>query len=198
MELLSRRPGPRPARRRGWPFRGAWILALGLGFAASRAPAQPVVAPEYQLKAVFLYHFAQFIQWPPTAFADAQAPLIIGVLGKDPFGAALDQTVSGETVDRHPVRVQRFDRVEEVEACHILFISRTSAAELDHILRTLRGRSILTVGDADGFARAGGMIGFVTEDNRIRFRINLRAARAAHLILSSNLLRPAEIVAAED
>jgi len=174
------------------------ILALGLTSVGSGLRAQPVVAPEYQLKAVFLYHFAQFVEWPPGTFASPQAPLVIGVLGKDPFGAFLDQIVSGESVDHRGLRVRRYARVEDVDACQILFISPSGSSELGPILQALKGRSILTVGDASDFARAGGMIGLVTADNRIRFRINLGAAKAAHLTLSSNLLRPAEIVATEN
>ena len=171
-------------------------LCLAPGLPALRA--QPAVAPEYQLKAVFLFHFAQFVQWPRQAFPEPDSPLIIGVLGADPFGPLLDQIVSGQTVNHRRLVVRRFRDVEQVDGCHILFIARTSPADLRQILNALRGKSVLTVGDMAGFARQGGMIGFVTEDNRIRFRINLQAAKAAHLTLSSLLLRPAEIVAGED
>jgi hypothetical protein len=169
----------------------AWLLSGGLS-------AQPEPPGEYQLKAVFLFNFAQFVEWPPQAFADAQTPLVIGVLGRDPFGAYLDETVRDEKVNGRSLTVQRYRRVEEIGACHILFISRSEADRLGQILASLKDRNILTVGDADGFTERGGMIRFVIENNKIRLRINLNAAKAARLTISSKLLRPAEIAAGKD
>jgi uncharacterized protein DUF4154 len=97
-------------------------------------------------------------------------------------------------VQAHPLAVQRSRRVEEIRGCHILFVGREEQERLGEILDTLKGRPTLTVSDADGFSRRGGMIGFMTDRNRIRLRINLEAARAAELTLSSKLLRPAQIV----
>lgn len=156
--------------------------------------AQATTTPEYQLKAVFLFNFAQFVEWPDSAFPEPGAPLVIGVLGDDPFGAFLDETVRGETVDNHPLEVQRFRRVEDVDRCHILFVSAPREPRLQDVLERLAGRPILTVGDAENFSRRGGMIRFVNERNRIRLLINLEAAQAAKLKLSSKLLRPAQIV----
>lgn len=151
--------------------------------------------PEYQVKAVFLFNFAHFVEWPAAAFADTQSPLVIGVLGDDPFDTALDETVRDEKVSGHPLVIRRFRRAEDIADCHILFISRSETPRLGEILGRLRGRSILTVGDVAGFALAGGIIRFVTENNKTRFRINVETARAARLTISSKLLRPAEIVA---
>jgi uncharacterized protein DUF4154 len=156
--------------------------------------AQAVAPAEYQLKAVFLFNFAQFVEWPTEAFPEARTPLIIGVLGQDPFGAYLDETVRGETVNGRPLAVQRYLRVDEVKTCHILFVSRSEVNRLEPILTHLKGRNILTVSDAVGFAELGGIIRFVTERNKIRLRINLEAAKGANLTISSKLLRPAEIV----
>ena len=168
------------------------LLAVLWAFVATSS-AQPV-AREYQVKAVFLFNFAQFVEWPARAFPDAAAPLVIGVLGQDPFGSALDETVRGEKIGDRPLVVRHFPRVAEVDQCHILFISRSEAGTLDEILATLKSRSILTVADTEGFALRGVMIRFLTENNHIRLRINLDAAKAAGLTLSSKLLRPAEIV----
>lgn len=156
--------------------------------------AQSPPAPEYRLKAVFLFNFAQFVDWPASAFPEPNTPLVIGVLGEDPFGAYLDETVRGEKVNEHPLEVRRYRRVDEIGACHILFVSQPEQAHLEQILDSLKDRSVLTVGDAQGFATRGGMIGFVTEQNHIRLRVNLDAARAANLTISSKLLRPAQIV----
>lgn len=174
----------------------SWAVALATATAPAPAQtaAQASVTPEYQVKAVFLFNFAQFVEWPPSAFPDSAAPLIICVLGEDPFGSYLDETVRGETVQGHPLAIQRSRRVEEIRNCHILFVGRQEQERLGEILDTLKGRPALTVSDADGFARRGGMIRFMTDRNRIRLRINLEAARAANLTLSSKLLRPAQIV----
>lgn len=169
---------------------GAVLLLLG-GLARGAAPS------EYQLKAVFLFNFAEFIEWPPGAFDDAQAPLVIGVLGEDPFGAMLDETVRDESVGQRKLVVQRYRRAEEITRCHILFISQSETGRLEPILTLLRGRNILTVCDTPGYALRGVMIRFVTDKNKIRLRINLEAARAAGLVISSKLLRPAEIVTSE-
>jgi hypothetical protein len=193
MALLNPARGRRFAPGRSRRLRcglglAVWWLAGGLG-----AAAQPV-ALEYQLKAVFLFNFAQFVDWPPRAFANRGSSLVIGVLGDDPFGPYLTETVRDETVHHRPLVVEHYRRVEEVKDCHVLFISRSETAQWGRIFAGLKGRNILTVSDADGFAEHGGMIRFVTENNKIRFRINLAAVKAADLTISSQLLRPAEIV----
>ena len=169
----------------------ALLLSGGLDLSAQMAPAR-----EYQVKAVFLFNFAQFVDWPPQAFPDAQTPLVIGVLGEDPFGTYLDETVRDGKVNNRPLAVQRYRRVEEIKTCHILFISRSEADRLGQILASLKERSILTVSDTEGATQRGVMIRLVTEKNKFRLRINLEAAKAANLTISSKLLRPAEIVAA--
>jgi hypothetical protein len=172
-----------------------WLLLSVLLVSGALALSAPAAAPgEYQLKAVFLFNFAQFVEWPPQAFPDAQAPLVIGVLGMDPFGAYLDETVRGETVNNRPLVVQRYGRVEDINTCHILFISRSEADRLEQIVASLKGRSILTVSDAEDAALRGVMIRMIMVENKIRLRINLEEAQAANLKISSKLLRPAEIV----
>jgi hypothetical protein len=186
---------PRPAFNRTALFRLA-LVAVGLALAA--APARGNAAREYQIKAVFLFNFAEFVEWPADAFADTKSPLVIGILGEDPFGQAMDEAVRGERVNNRPLVVRRYGRVEDVTTCHILFISHSERGRTNRILGELRGRSILTVSDMDQFTRQGGIIRFVTENSRVRFRINVEAARKANLTISSKLLRPAEIVTAAD
>jgi YfiR/HmsC-like len=154
-----------------------------------------VSAPEYQLKALFLFNFTQFVEWPPEALASPDAPLVICVLGQDPFGAYLDDAVRDERVRGHPLRAKRALRLQEVDGCHVLFVSGSESDQFKRILSYVKGRSILTVGDRDGFVSAGGVIRLVTIDNKIRLRINPEAARAANLVISSKLLRPAQMVA---
>jgi hypothetical protein len=170
----------------------AVLLALAVAPARAQAPAAPT---EYQVKAVFLFNFSQFVDWPAASFADARAPLVIGVLGSDPFGATLDEIVRGETVNGRPLEVRRYDAAEQIDTCHILFIERSQDERLDAVFAALKGRSVLTVGDFEGFARRGGIIRFVTVGNKIRLRVNLAAAQDAKLAISSKLLRPAQIVA---
>jgi hypothetical protein len=165
------------------------LLVRGAGLAGQTAQA-----PEYQVKAVFLLNFAQFVDWPADAFPDADTPVVIGVLGDDPFGGVLDQTVRGERLGGRSFQVRRYQRVDEIKICHILFIARSEESRPEGILAGLKNRPILTVSDVDGFAERGGMIRFVTDRNRIRLQINPPAAEAAHLTISSKLLRLAEIV----
>jgi len=188
-------------RHRLWRrLRAAWLISsllLTLLGTERELPAQTPASREYSVKAVFLFNFAQFVEWPTTAFHEAETPLVIGVLGEDPFGAYLDETVRGEKVNNRPLVIERYHRVEEIKTCHILFISRSETDRLEKIFTALKGRNILMVGDSDRFCGRGGTIRFVTEKNKTRLRVNLEAAKAANLTISSKLLRPAEIVTPE-
>jgi hypothetical protein len=149
---------------------------------------------EYQVKAVFVFNFSHFVEWPPQAFATPGEPFVIGILGNDPFGARLDEAVRGEQIDHRPLLVRRYRNVSEIGNCQILFIDRSEGAQLQQILAALDHRSTLTVSDLDDSSQRGVMIQFATENNRIRLRINVDSARAAGLTISSQLLRPAQIV----
>lgn len=146
------------------------------------------------MKAVFLLNFAQFIDWPADAFPDAEAPFVIGILGVDPFRRSLDDVVRNETVRNRKVVVRHFARVEDLRLCHILFIGTSEERLLPRILAELNRRPILTVSEIEGFVNDGGMIRFYMQDAKVRFRINNEAARAAHLTISSKLLRVAEVL----
>lgn len=172
-----------------------WLaLVVLIAIGSQGAAAQSLPDPEHQIEAVFLYHFTQFVTWPSHAFGQAQAPLVVGVLGEDPFGDYLDRVMYGETVNGRPLEVRRYDAADEAASCHILFVGRDEARRLARILPDLQHRPILTVSDAEDFARGGGMIQFVQERGRIRLRINVEAARVAGLSVSSKLLRLADIV----
>jgi hypothetical protein len=160
----------------------------------STLSAQHSALPEYQIKAVFLYNFAQFVEWPSEAYENARSPFIIGVLGDDPFGSYLDETVSGEKVNNHPMMVKRFKNIEDVKDCHILFISYPNKENFKEIFPALKNKNVLTVSDSHGFIKEGGMIKFLNENSKIKIGINLEAAKAANLVISSKLLRLAEIV----
>lgn len=175
------------------PLIGMFAVLVCLA-GATLLPANPASPSEYQIKSVFLFNFAQFVEWPSSSFTEPREPLVIGILGEDPFGSYLDETVQGETTHDRPLVVRRFRLVEDIKNCHILFISQSEEARVEKILASLKGRRILTVGDCDAFAQRGGMIRLVTENNKIRLQINLDSVKAEDITISSKLLRPAEIV----
>lgn len=172
-----------------------WVAASVFLLSGTRElAAQPEISTEYKVKAVFLFNFAQFVEWPTNVFSDAQTPLTIGVLGDDPFGTFLDETVRDEKVGGHPLTIRRYSRVEDVQDCQILFISPSESKRMGRILADLKNKKILTVSDVEGFTQNGGAIGFVAEENKIHFRINLEAVKDVNLTISSKMLRLAEIV----
>lgn len=172
----------------------ALLAALLVVGSLRGADTSLAIAPEYQVKAVFVFNFAQFAEWPATAFPDAKAPIVIGILGRDPFGAFIDELVRDEKVGGRALIVRRCRELVEAKGCHLLFVSRSAAPPLETILATLKGESVLTISDADAFARAGGMVQFEMESGKVRLRINVLAAKACGLTISSKILRPATIV----
>lgn len=165
-----------------------WLLTLLLSVAA-RATAPD----EYQVEAVFLLHFTQFVEWPART-SDSQTPFIIGVLGRDPFGSALDDAVRGETVSGRPLVIKRFAAAADVKPCQILFIDRSAVGEANQVIESLSHSGTLTVSNVDVPAPGDVIIRFLNEDRRIRLRINVDYARSAGLTISSKLLRPAQVV----
>ncbi|HJQ22981.1 MAG TPA: YfiR family protein [Blastocatellia bacterium] len=191
--------GVGPTTWRGTSRAGRWRLArravsalLAALIIGPSAPAQ--TANEYQVKAAFLFNFVKFIEWPAEAFSDDGAPLVIGVIGQDPFGGHLDQAISGKSVNGRQLLVRRFKWGEDVRACHVLFISASERKHLAQIIASLRGAAVLTVGDMDQFTQQGGGINFVTEASKLRFEINASVAEQARLKISSKLLALARAV----
>ncbi len=178
---------------------GGSMLAMLTGSADARAasdspsPAAATASREYLLKAAFLYNFAKFTTWPAEAFPGPQTPLRVCILGEDSFGAAME-SIEGKSIKGRPVAVIRIAQVSDAERCHILFVSTSEEGRLRAILDDLRERPILTISDMPNFARAGGTINLKTVEDRIRFDINVDAANAADLRLSSKLLRLGNIV----
>ena len=149
---------------------------------------------EYQVKAAFLLNFTKFVEWPTAAFTAPDAPITICVIGEDPFGTILDQTIEGESVNNHGVRARRLLPDGNLRSCHIVFISRSERERFAQIVSGLRGSSVLTVSELPGFADAGGVIEFIIEGGKARFYINAATAEDAGLKLSSRLLRVAKEV----
>jgi hypothetical protein len=172
--------------------RGAALLALLL------LPGwSPAALDEYQVKAVFLFNFGQFVEWPQHAYDTPNAPFVICVLGQDPFGKTLDDVVRGESVGSRSLVVRRLGEARESSGCNILFVGRQDSEHLDDALAAVRGHSVLTVTDVEGAERQGAIIVLFNENNRIRMRINVAAARENHLVISSKLLRPAQVIGSE-
>ncbi len=172
----------------------ALVLAAAPAMAAGAAAALPDArGREAAVKAVFLFNFTRFVDWP-GASQRAGSPLVIGVLGADPFGPALDAAVRGEGVAGRRLVVKRIERIEDAIDCDEVFIAASEEPRLGRILEVLEGKPVLTVSDIPGFAARGGMIGLVPSDGRVKIQINPGEAKAVGLRISSKLLRPAEIV----
>jgi hypothetical protein len=150
-------------------------------------------APEYDLKAAFLFNFAKFVEWPASAFPGERTPLTICVYGEDPFGRTLDTVVQGERVGERGLAVQRPDGLDDLDACHVLFVCRSEKDRLEEVLAQVEGKPVLTVADTDGFLRAGGIINFILEGSKVRFLIDQEAAERSGLRISSKLMRLAVI-----
>jgi len=171
-----------------------FLLLLPVNFSQVNGIAQtPPPNAEYQLKAVFIYNFTRFVEWPPEAFESYNDPFVIAIIGNDPFGTYLEQAVNGESIGRHPIRVKRIEHLDNTEKCHILFINEKDPDKIKAILDEAENTNILTVSDAANFADIGGMIGFYKENNKIRMEINATVARNAQLNISSKLLRLAKV-----
>jgi hypothetical protein len=172
---------------------GVLVILMLFGADAPVAADAPP-ASEAQVKAVFLFNFAKYVDWPPTAFPSAAAPIVIGVLGDDPFGANLPHIVEGKIVNGHSFVIKHFAADSELNGCHILFICHSEAFRMEEILGKAGALPILTVGEDDQFAQDGGIISFVLKNGKVRLQINLTSAKKAGLSISSKLLAVADSV----
>lgn len=162
------------------------VLFLFLIFSLPGRAQEP--APEYQIKAAFLFNFAKFVDWPPPAFPQTDSPIVIGVLGKNVFGHYLEDTIRDKQVKNRRFEIKEFASVNDAVNCHILFISPSLKDNLPKILTALHNASVLTVSESDQFIEAGGMINFTIEESKVHFQINDNAAKKAGLKISSKLL----------
>jgi hypothetical protein len=167
-----------------------WLVAGNIAALYAQAEAQQ----DSSIKAVFLHNLTQFVEWPPSAFESTDTPLVIGILGEDPFGRHLEEAIEGEEKHGRPLVIRHFDTEEAAESCHVLFINLSDPAQTNPVLEKLRGKSILTVSDREGFLEAGGMVQLVNAENKIHFQINTDASSAVDLKISSKLLRVAEVI----
>ena len=169
-------------------------LLAGLAMLLVRAPVSGAPPSEHAVKAAYLFNFANFVQWPTDAFPAPDAPLNICLLGADPFGPLLDATLADEKIEGRPLVARRLGSVRDVESCQIVFVPAVEKRQLPALLATLDARPALTVGESEGFAREGGMIGFVLQNETVRFEVNATAVEHAGLKMSAHLLNLARLV----
>jgi len=171
------------------------LLALGVVCSGGVVAVAESLAPTmHQVEAAFLFNFAKFVTWPDDAFRRSEDSLIIGVLGEDPVGVILEETVRDKTIMGKKLAVKRFMRVQDAVKSHILFLSSSEESHLPQILKGLERATVLTVSDMEQFAERGGMIAFTVEDQKVRFNVNVDAVERAGLKMGSQLLKLARIV----
>lgn len=151
------------------------------------------LAGEYQVKAAYILNFAKFVEWPTTAFASADAPVVIGVYGQDPFGDALDGTIRDKKLGGRPLVIRRATNMADLRTSHIVFVKAGPHETLPALLAQLQGASVLTVGENERFIESGGVVRFDVADGRVGFTIDIGAAGRAQLTISSQLLRLAKV-----
>jgi hypothetical protein len=173
--------------------RARFLMALIVVFCASTLLAQ-TTGKEYRIKAAFLFNFAHYVEWPPDAFKDANGPLTYCTIGDDPFEGVLDESLNAKSVGTHPLRVQHLKAPENFQGCQILFIGANEKKRITAILETLKQAPVLVVGESSHFVLQGGTVGFLSEENTIRFEVNLDAAQRARLNISATLLSVAKTV----
>jgi len=169
-------------------------VALGLASTSHAQGNTSADSSEYLIKAGFTYNFAKLMEWPASAFPQADSPIVIGILGADPFGGTLDDVLKGKKVNSRDFVVKHLKWGADLKSCNILFISPSEAAHIEEALRVLKGQPVLTIGQMPGFAQRGGIINFIVEDNKVRFEVNVEAAKQADINISSRLLTLAKII----
>lgn len=141
---------------------------------------------EYRVKAAFLFHFAQLVEWPPTA--GSGGPLRLCTFGENPFRGELEETVQGKQIGNRALQIRHLSRLQGLRECQVVFIGNAESRRLSMVLEELQHSAVLTVGEADNFLTTGGMIHFCLEGNKVRFEINRQAAESVGLKISSRLL----------
>lgn len=166
--------------------------------ASPRALSQKEEGAEYPVKLAFLYNFTKFVEWPAGSFREPDGPLLICIVGHDPFSDILEGELRARNVGGHPVELRTFKPNDQLSVCQIVFVPATERLQVDRIVRGLKGASTLTVGETEGFAMLGGIINLTVEDNKVHFEINRLAAERAGLKIGSKLLSIAKIVKEHD
>ena len=191
------------------------VLALVPAPPAVEVRADSAQSREYQIKAAFLYNFTKFVDWPERKVDDSTEPITIGIIGKNPFGDAFASLKDKQVRSRGLVirwfkgfyefkesseesKTELGLKIEALRQCDLLFICSSENKNLSEIISSVKNHDVLTVGDMKGFLEAGGIINFLTEDEKVRFEINITAAKRAKLAIRSKLLRLAKRVIEEE
>jgi hypothetical protein len=169
-------------------------ICLSMALGASAQALDSSDSSEYLIKAGFIYNFAKLVGWPGGAFAQADSPIVIGILGTDPFGGIIDRILADKKVDARRFVIKRLKWGMEFKDCDILFVGASETVHLEEVIRAVKGLPILTIGETPGFAKRGCIINLIVEDNKVRFEVNLDAAKQADLNVSSRLLALAKII----
>jgi hypothetical protein len=152
------------------------------------------------IKAGLIYNFAKYVEWLAGTFPTGDAPIVIGVLGNDSFAATLGEVVEGKKINGRRLMLKKLrwskdpKDLKELKDCNMLYVAAAEAAHGDEVIQMLKGAPILTIGDFPDFARHGGIINFILEDSKVRFEVNVDAAKQSDLNISSYLLGSAKIV----
>lgn len=172
-------------------YRVVTIIVIALTTTICTAGNSP---SEYELKAAYIYNFAKFVEWPSDTFSSSSSPIIIGIVGDDPFGRALEDAVAGKTANDRKLEIKRFKNASELRKCHILFVCDSEERRIAAIVKEVAVWNTLTVSDIQSFAERGGIIEFINKNNKVRIEINNDNAKRNGLRISSKLLKLADIV----
>jgi hypothetical protein len=178
-------------------IRRATVFIIVCWLSSNSAPkALPlnVETVEYPVKLAFLYNFTKFVEWPTDSFRNPDAPLVICIVGNDPFSPSTEGELRSRTVGSHPIEVRTLRTSDILSVCHMVFVPVTAEDQATKVVRDLKGSSTLTVGETEGFAVRGGIINLMAEGNKLHFEVNLLAAERAGLKISAKMLALAKIV----
>jgi hypothetical protein len=184
-----------PSRRTPPAGRSGLILLTACAFLFGEPlGAQSQVLTEYEIKAGFLFNFTKFVEWPAGTFVNSSAPIILGIVGENPFGNLLTEAATGKAVNGRAVLVRQFKEGQDLRSCQVLFVALTDKKHIVQTLGKLKGSSVLTVGEGSGFTQSGGMIAFLVEGNKVRLEIDLRPASEAQLKISAKVIAVARLL----
>jgi hypothetical protein len=183
-----------PAIRLCTRYARVWggLLLLSCLSTLCQTPDKSAFTP-YDVEAAYLYDFGKFVQWPSVPGSNSQ-PFSICILGQDNFGKKLDDTIAGDTIQGRKIVARRLPSPDATNQCQIVFIGLSEDTRLGRDLEALQGKPVLTVSSIPDFLERGGAIQFLVQNNRVRFAVNLPAARRGGLELSSELLKVAAYV----
>ena len=178
------------------PWKRVTLVIVACCFLMNARPlrGEPNDDTSYPVKLGFLYQLTLYVQWPSGSFKSATAPLVVCVIGHDPFDSDLEEEFENHTVEKHPVVIRRAKGIDNLGSCHVVFVPAPESKQSAKVIASLQGSPVLTVGETPGFAERGGLINFTVLQNRLHFEINLDAVRQTSLTISSRVLALAKIV----